>query len=84
MITDRYPQWSYAAALASLPLLTHRRLRWLMQSGSPSQVWHQVRSGDRFLNGIDDAVWRAWASVSDSLVIDVAERCIDAGSLLSR
>ena len=79
MITDRYPQWSYAAALASLPLLTHRRLRWLMQSGTPSQVWHQVRSGDRFLNGIDDAVWRAWGSVSDSLLINVAERCIDAG-----
>jgi hypothetical protein len=24
-------------------------------------------------------VWRAWSSVSDSLLIDVAERCIDAG-----
>lgn len=50
-----------------------------MQSGTPSDVWQRIRNGDRFLNGIDDAVWRAWSSVSDSLLIDVAERCIDAG-----
>lgn len=78
LTVDRYPQWSYAAALASLPLLTHRRLRWLMQSGAPSHVWQQVRSGHRFLNGIDDSVWRAWNSVSDSLLIETAERCIEA------
>ena len=78
-MTARYPQWSYAAALASLPLLTHRRLRWLMQAGEPSDVWRQIHEGDRFLNGVDEAVWRAWASTSDSLLISVAERCIDKG-----
>ena len=79
MSSARYPQWSYSAALASLPLLTHRRLRWLMQSGTPSDAWHRIRNGERFLNGIDDAVWRAWGSVDDSLLINVAERCIDLG-----
>lgn len=77
MTSSRYPQWSYAAALASLPLLTHRRLRWLIGAGTPSEVWQQIRSGHRFLNGIDDAVWRAWGSVDDSLLVTVAERCID-------
>ena len=79
MNTSRYPQWSYAAALASLPLLTHRRLRWLLQSGAPSEVWHQICAGERFLNGINDAVWRAWSSATDSVLIEVAERCIDGG-----
>jgi DNA processing protein len=78
-MTARYPQWSYAAALASLPLLTHRRLRWLMQAGEPSDVWRKIHEVDRFLNGVDEAVWRAWASTSDSLLISVAERCIDKG-----
>jgi DNA processing protein len=77
MTSARYPQWSYAAALASLPLLTHRRLRWLLQAGPPSDVWQQIQSGHRFLNGIDDAVWSAWGSVEDSLLISVGERCID-------
>ena len=76
-MTGRYPQWSYSAALASLPLLTHRRLRWLMQVGEPSDVWHRIHQGDRFINGIDDVVWRAWSSTSDSLLVSVAERCID-------
>ena len=77
MTSTRYPQWSYAAALASLPLLTHRRLRWLLQAGEPSDVWEQIHADHRFLNGIDDAVWRAWDATSDSLLISVAERCID-------
>ena len=77
MTSSRYPQWSYAAALASLPLLTHRRLRWLLHAGEPSEVWEQIRDGHRFLNGIDDAVWRAWSSVDDSMLVTVAERCID-------
>ena len=77
MTSSRYPQWSYAAALASLPLLTHRRLRWLLNAGAPSDVWQQIRAGHRFLNGIDDAVWRAWGSVEDSSLVTVAERCID-------
>ena len=77
MTSSRYPQWSYAAAVASLPLLTHRRLRWLMHAGTPSEVWQQIRDGHRFLNGIDDAVWRAWGCVDDSLLVTVAERWID-------
>ncbi len=79
MSEGRYPSWTYAAALASLPLLTHRRLRWLVQSGDASDVWQKICSGERFLQGIDDAVWRAWSSVDDSLLVDVAERCIDKG-----
>jgi DNA processing protein len=77
MTSSQYPQWSYAAALASLPLLTHRRLRWLIDAGAPSDIWQQIRGGHRFLNGIDDAVWRAWSAVDDSLLVTVAERCID-------
>ena len=50
-----------------------------MQAGTPDLVWQQIRSGHRFLNGIDDVVWRAWSAVSDLLLIDVAERCLNVG-----
>jgi DNA processing protein len=50
-----------------------------LQTGTSSDVWQKIRDGDRFLNGIDDAVWRAWSSVPESLLAMVAERCIDGG-----
>lgn len=78
-MSSHYPRWSHAAALASLPLLTHRRLRWLLQSGPPEDVWVRLQNGERFLNGINDVVWRAWASAPTSLLSETAQRCSDAG-----
>lgn len=68
-----------AAAMASLPMQTHRRLRRLVSLGAPSETWRRVRRGERVLGGIDDAVWRAWTGAEVLSPTDIAGRCGEAG-----
>ena len=76
-MNNRYPDWTYAAALAALPLQTPHRLRRLLSIDAAPRVWDMLQHGERPVVGIADHVWRAWAHVSASHVIQVAEACID-------
>lgn len=77
MSETRYPQWAYAAALASLPLLTHARLRRLIAHDQPSVVWNMLQEKERPLPGFKEDTWRAWCHVPNSALIETAELCID-------
>lgn len=65
----------FAGALSALPLQTHRRLRRLIKLGPPSVTWREIRRGHRPLAGIDDEVWRAWASPHVTTPDAIGERC---------
>lgn len=67
--------WTYAAALAALPLQSPRRLRMLLRLGEPEDVWNLLRNKERPLVGIDDAVWRAWHGAPSSLLDTTARNC---------
>lgn len=69
------PEWAFAAALASLPLQTPSRLRRLLSTGAPSQVWAAITHGMRPIPGIDDALWRTWAALNESVVEKSAHEC---------
>ncbi len=77
LITARYPQWTYAAALASMPMLTHGRLRRLLQLGAPSQVWEMLQAGEKPLQKISPDCWSAWHLVTDESLVHIAELCLD-------
>lgn len=74
-MTSKSPQWAYAAALSAMPLQTPLRLRRLIASGEPSEIWSAIIHNERPLVGISDAVWRAWASVRPSLVHEMEDAC---------
>lgn len=78
-MASTYPQWAYAAALASLPLQTYQRLRRLLDLGEPSAVWELVRTGERPLVKIDNEAWKAWTQAPESLLGETAEVCIESG-----
>ena len=65
-----------AAALAALPLQTHRRLRRLVECGDPADIFRAVSRGDRVIPGVDERVWHAWRHVAglDELM---AQRCAE-------
>lgn len=73
------PEWAFAGALASLPLQTPTRLRRLLSTGAPSQVWSAITDGAHPIPGIDDALWRTWASMDSLFVEQVAEQCVSLG-----
>ncbi len=77
LMTARYPQWVYAAALAALPLQTYKRLRMLMSLGQPSEVWEALQEGERLLPGVKTECWRAWHAVPSQSLVEIAESCID-------
>jgi DNA processing protein len=79
----RYPQWAYAAALASLPLLTHARLRRLIAHDKPSVVWNMLQEKDRPLPGFKEDTWRVWCNVPQSMLIETAELCIDSNIIVT-
>ena len=66
MMTHKYPQWTYSAALAALPLQTPLRLRRLINLDTPARVWEMLQAKERPLIGISDSVWRAWHNVNES------------------
>ena len=47
VVTNRYPEWTYSAALAALPLQTPLRLRRLIALGTASHVWDMLQAGER-------------------------------------
>ena len=63
-----------AAALAALPLQTHHRLRRLIDSGEPGEIFRAIADGKRVVEGIDDRVWHAWRNVA-GLDEEMARRC---------
>ncbi|MEY3589444.1 MAG: processing protein DprA [Actinomycetota bacterium] len=67
-----------AAALAALPLQTHRRLRRLVEAGEPADVFRAIVAGERVIDGVDDRVWRAWRDVG-GLDDAMADRCAEHG-----
>jgi DNA processing protein len=77
-MANRYPEWTYSAALAALPLQTPLRLRRLIALDTPSHVWDMLQAGERPLVGVNDAVWRAWHKADASLLVSTAEACIDS------
>lgn len=72
-MTSELPEWSYAAALASLPLQTPSRLRRLLSNRSPSETWDAVANGGRPIPSIDDVLWRTWESSQLADVRKIAE-----------
>jgi len=74
---DRGNDAAHAAALAALPLQTPHRLRRLLRAGSPTEMWHRVRSGERPVAGLPDEVWPAWRSVPGDLPDIMARACAD-------
>jgi DNA processing protein len=77
-MANRYPEWTYSAALAALPLQTPLRLRRLIALDTPSHVWDMLQAGERPLVGVNDVVWRAWHKADASLLVSTAEACIDS------
>ncbi len=77
MMTHKYPQWTYSAALAALPLQTPLRLRRLINLDTPARVWEMLQAKERPLIGISDSVWRAWHNVNESQLVATAEACLD-------
>lgn len=67
-----------AAALAALPLQTHRRLRRLIACGDPVETFGRIVEGERLIGGVDDRIWRAWRDVA-GLDDVVAQRCAEHG-----
>jgi len=76
-MNNQYPDWTFAAALAALPLQTPHRLRRLLSHDTAPHVWDMVHRGEQPVGGIADHVWRAWAQVASSHVVQVAEACIE-------
>lgn len=74
-MSSGFPEWAYAAGLASLPLQTPARLRRLLSKGSPREMWVAVTEGERPLPGIDDVLWRTWEASNDEHVESVADDC---------
>ena len=69
------PEWMHAAALANLPMLTHRRLRRLIDAGRPSQVWESLVRGEPVVAGVPHDVLAGWHAQARLGVDDVAEAC---------
>ncbi len=75
-MTSSNPEWAYAAALASLPLQTHRRLRLLITRALPSDVWNQILRGRLTVPAIEPHVLQAWSMATASLPSVMHERCM--------
>lgn len=67
-----------AAALAALPLQTLSRLGRLVACGDPAETFARIISGQRVIDGVDPAVWRAWESCA-GLDTAMHERCAEHG-----
>lgn len=72
-----YPEWTYSAALASLPLQTPLRVRRLINLGVSSKVWEMLQAKERPLDAIPDKVWRAWHSCAQEHHVRISEKCIE-------
>ena len=75
-MTSDPPEWAYAAALASLPLQTHRRLRLLITRGSPSDVWGKILHHKIVAPSLEPHVLQAWSTASSCLPRQMYERCM--------
>lgn len=78
-MTNQFPAWSYAAALASFPLQTPVRLRRLLACGTPEEAWNMVMNSSTSIIGISDSALGAWRTTDRGLVAYVAESCMNAG-----
>lgn len=56
------PPWTYAAALASLPLQTPQRLRQLISKGDPAETWERIVGGDGVVVKVPKEVQQAWST----------------------
>ena len=63
-----------AAALAALPLQTHRRLRRLVECDDPAITFRRIVAGEKVIPGVDDRVWHAWRNAA-GLDEVMAQRC---------
>lgn len=72
IITDRS---AYAAALASLPLQTPRRLRRMLALWSPEEAWNIVINSRASVSGVSDDVLGVWRRADASLVNHIVEQC---------
>ena len=67
-----------AAALAALPLQTHRRLARLLSVGDPTETFDRIIRGERVVPGIEPRVWHAWSQCA-GLDETMHERCTEHG-----
>lgn len=68
--------WVHAAALASLPRITHHRLRRLIDLGDPVDTWGRIAAGERPIAGMAEdlvAIWRDFAALDTGAI---RERCL--------
>lgn len=73
------PEWMHAAALAALPMQTHRRLRQLIDAGPASVVWEQLATGGHPVRGMASDVMSAWHAHARRGVGRVGEACVANG-----
>lgn len=69
----------HAAALAALPMQTHRRLRQLIDAGPASVVWEQLAGGGHPVRGVGAGVMSAWHGYARGGAGRVGEACIVNG-----
>ena len=67
-----------AAALAALPLQTHRRLLRLVKAGDPADTYRRILGGERVIGGVEEHVWNAWRD-AHGLDEIMEERCDEHG-----
>lgn len=73
----RSEPWVHAAALASLPRMTHRRLRRLIDLGDPVRTWARLVSGDRSIDSIPGEVLGSWRESVDIDLEVIRARCLE-------
>ena len=78
-MTEAPTRSACAAALASLPLQTPRRLRRLLSMWSPEEAWNIVMHTRASVFGINDSVVNIWRTQDLSLVHRLEEQCGVAG-----
>ena len=72
---QQLPQWAFAAALASLPLQTHHRLRRLLAQHCAAEAWERLQTGQHRDERLSDNVLAAWQSTDASSPQIMYETC---------
>jgi len=78
-VSQLLPSWTYAAALASLPLQTHTRLRRLLSDQDPIEAWHAVVTGQYSDPRNPEHVRDAWTHVDRQTPQKMRDACMQHG-----
>lgn len=73
------PDWGFVAALAQLPRITPRRLRRLLDAGSPCEVWSRVLDGSLNEQWCTSELVELWRQVDSASPVRSVDTCVALG-----